>query len=73
MMNSLLLTLLLYSCNARRLDQKDVVFLNTKLSDDTDDISIYTSDFFDKTDSFKTLGQLKEDEMENKKNAEIQK
>ena len=56
MMNSLLLTLLLYSCNARRLDQKDVVFLNTKLSDDTDDISIYTSDFFDKTDSFKTLG-----------------
>ena len=37
--------------------QNNALLLNTHNDDDQTDISIYTSDFFDKADEFKTLSQ----------------
>ena len=55
-----------------KLKQNQALQLNS-LNDDQDDISIYTSDFFDKADEFKTLSQQKEDEIKTKKEMEIKK
>ena len=54
-------------------DARDMMYLNTHDDEENNDISIYTSDFFDKADSFKTLSQQKEDELKLKSQEEAKK
>ena len=43
--------------NLSKMQQNNAVLLNTHDDEEQTDISIYTSDFFDKADEFKTLSQ----------------